>query len=127
MTSNSVSPIFYGQQDTPDDFSLRHYATGYNLQHIIKNLDFKVIGWLALLTVAAIFLIDLFNRSYPSYARSMAFTAANFWENNKVQLGFGHDGRGSRSLEPLAEVLDALASSVKKWEEPKDGKSSRSI
>ncbi|XP_066976863.1 uncharacterized protein [Macrobrachium rosenbergii] len=123
MSSNAVSPIIYDLQQSLGDFSLRHYAQGYNLQHLIKNLDFKVIGWLALATVAAIFLIDLFNRSYPNYARSLAFTAADFWENNKVHLGFANDGRGSRSLEPLTEVLDALASSVKKWEKPQEERS----
>ncbi|KAG7156267.1 uncharacterized protein LOC121853888 [Homarus americanus] len=115
MAINALAPVMYQLQE-----SLR----SVDLKHWVSQLDFKTVGLLAVVVVGVVFLLDLFTKSYAPYGRSLLSTAAHAWDN-KDQLGFTGAIRGSRSLEPLSNVLDALAEAVVKWEEP-EGSAARS-
>ncbi|XP_071530501.1 uncharacterized protein [Panulirus ornatus] len=107
MPTNALAPAMYQLQESLSSFDLKHW---------IANLDFKTVGVLALVVVGVLFLFNLLTKSYAPYGRSLLYSAANAWDN-RDQLGLNDVGRGSRSLEPLMNVLDSLAEAVKKWEE----------
>ncbi|XP_042204217.1 uncharacterized protein LOC121853898 [Homarus americanus] len=110
MAANALAPAMYQLQE-----SLR----SVDLAHWVSQLDFKTVGLLAVVVVGVVFLLDLFTKSYTPYGRSLLSSAAHAWDD-KDQLGLKDAVRGSRSLEPLSNVLDALAEAVMKWEEPED-------
>ncbi|ROT71836.1 hypothetical protein C7M84_009807 [Penaeus vannamei] len=58
-------------------------------------------------------------RPHP-FGRSLVSSAAHAWDSTG-QTGLSQSLRGSRSLEPVATVLDALAEAVKKWEAQEEG------
>nr|XP_045615362.1 uncharacterized protein LOC123768709 [Procambarus clarkii]XP_045615363.1 uncharacterized protein LOC123768709 [Procambarus clarkii] len=109
MAANALAPFMYQLQESLNNFDLKNW---------VSQLDFKTAGVLAVVVVGVLFLFNLFAKPSFPFRRSL-LTAANAWEN-RDQLGFGPALRGSRSLEPLTNVLDALAEAVKKWEVPED-------
>ncbi|KAG7156265.1 uncharacterized protein LOC121853885 [Homarus americanus] len=108
MAVNALAPVMYQLQE-----SLR----SVDLAHWVSQLDFKTVGLLAVVVVGVVFLVNLFTKSYSPYGRSLLSSAAHAWDN-RDQLGLTDVLSGSRSLEPLSNVLDALADAVMKWEEP---------
>ncbi|XP_042204227.1 uncharacterized protein LOC121853900 [Homarus americanus] len=108
MAVNALAPIMYQLQE-----SLR----SVDLAHWVSQLDFKTVGFLAVVVVGVVFLVNLFTKSYAPYGRSLLSSAAHAWDS-RDHLGLTGVLSGSRSLEPLSNVLDALADAVMKWEEP---------
>ncbi|KAG7156268.1 uncharacterized protein LOC121853869 [Homarus americanus] len=108
MPTSALAPVMYQLQESFNNFDLKHW---------VSQLDFKTVGLLAVVVVGVIFFLDLFTKSYAPYGRSLLVSAAQTWDN-RDQLGLNDAVRGSRSLEPLSNVLDALAEAVLKWEEP---------
>ncbi|XP_064113544.1 uncharacterized protein LOC135220192 isoform X1 [Macrobrachium nipponense] len=118
MAASALVPVAYHLFQGLQGVDLRSYTEGFDLQHFIHNIDLKTVSWIALVVVGIVFLYDLFTKSSGYNAKSLAVAAADTWQENKNQITYGITARGSRSLEPLTEVLDALAEAVKKWEEP---------
>ncbi|XP_045615616.1 uncharacterized protein [Procambarus clarkii] len=110
MAANALAPFMYQLQESLNNFDLKNW---------VSQLDFKTAGVLAVVVVGALLLLNLFGKPFSPFGRSLLTSAANAWEN-RDQLGFGPALRGSRSLEPVTQVLDALAEAVRKWEEPED-------
>lgn len=85
---------------TQVDETLR--TLGFDLKGLVKAFDLKTVGLLTLLVVAAIFLFDIINygyasyagspSSYTSYGRSLVTNAAKVWDQ-RGQLGFASDLR----------------------------------
>ncbi|XP_068226371.1 uncharacterized protein [Palaemon carinicauda] len=117
MASSALIPIAYQLLQGLQNVDVRSYTQGFDLQHFIHNIDLKTVSWIALVVVGIIFIFDLFTKSSGYTAKSLAISAADAWQENKNQITYGINTR-ARSLEPLTEVLDALAEAVKKWEEP---------
>ncbi|XP_068226365.1 uncharacterized protein [Palaemon carinicauda] len=129
MASNvfTVAPVVYdlqqGIQNGFDfsswmrNFDLSSWMQNFNLADSIKDFDLKTFGWLALVVVAIIFIADLFTKPFSPFGRSLVVSAADTWQKNRPEITFDKFGRDSRSLEPITEVLDALADAVMKWEE----------
>ncbi|XP_071530502.1 uncharacterized protein [Panulirus ornatus] len=107
MAASALAPIMYQLQE-----SLRNV----DLRYLVSTLDIQTIGVLSLVVVAVIFLLDLLTKSYAPFGRSLLSSAVHAWGISD-QLGLNDAVRGSRSLEPLTGVLDALAEAVMKWEE----------
>ncbi|XP_068226363.1 uncharacterized protein [Palaemon carinicauda] len=114
MASTAVSPFVYFQEGLKN-FDLGSWMQNFNLADSIKDFDLKTFGWLALVVVAIIFIADLFTKPFSPFGRSLAVSAADAWQKNRPQIT-DKFGRDSRSLEPVTEVLDALADAVLKWE-----------
>ncbi|XP_066976868.1 uncharacterized protein [Macrobrachium rosenbergii] len=116
MAFTAVSPFVHHLQEGLRNFDLSSWMRSFDLANSVKDLDLKTFGWLALIVVAAIFVADLFTKSYFPLGRSLAVSAADAWQKNRHEINFDKYGRDSRSLEPVTEVLDALAVAVMKWE-----------
>ncbi|XP_045615614.1 uncharacterized protein [Procambarus clarkii] len=110
MPTSALAPFMYQLQEGLRNVDLKHW---------VSQLDFKTAGVLALIVVGIVLLLNLVTKSYLPYGRSLLSSAAHAWDS-RDQLGLGPALRGSRSLEPFTNVLDALAEAVKKWEEPED-------
>ncbi|MPC29487.1 uncharacterized protein LOC123508764 [Portunus trituberculatus] len=105
MASSALAPIVQTLQESLRSSDVRSWISG---------LDLKTGGLVILVVVAVLFLLDFFTKSYAPYGRSWVATAANAWlEKDPLQPIDSY--RGSRSLEPLTEVLDALAAAAIKW------------
>ncbi|XP_064113555.1 uncharacterized protein LOC135220206 [Macrobrachium nipponense] len=107
-------------QDSVRSADFGRFVHNFNLLDFFSNFDYQIISWLGLAAVILVYLFGLSTRSFAPYGRSLALTAADLWEN-RDQHGFPSTGRGSRSMEPLIDVLDSLAVAVKKWEIPSEG------
>ncbi|XP_066976872.1 uncharacterized protein [Macrobrachium rosenbergii] len=117
MASNSLAPLLYqGLQQGLKHVDLRNLTDGLDLRSFVTGLDVKTVSWVALIVVALIFIYDLWKKSSGHDATALAVSAADYWQDNRDQFTYDPYYRGSRSLEPLTEVLDALADAVKKWE-----------
>ncbi|XP_068226370.1 uncharacterized protein [Palaemon carinicauda] len=116
MSSNAVTPIVYQLQQGLQQVDFRSLVDGFDLKSLVSGLDIKTFSWIALIVVALIFLYEWWTKSYGYDASSLAVSAADYWQGNRDQFTYDPYVRGSRSLEPLTEVLDALANAVKKWE-----------
>ncbi|XP_066976874.1 uncharacterized protein [Macrobrachium rosenbergii] len=116
MSSNAVAPIINQLQQSLQHVDFRSLADGLDLKSLVTGLDVKTVSWLALIVVALIFIYEWWTKSYGYDASSLALSAADYWQDNRDQFTYDPYGRGSRSLEPLTDVLDALADAVKKWE-----------
>ncbi|XP_063840015.1 uncharacterized protein LOC135088883 [Scylla paramamosain] len=105
MASSALAPLVQTLQESLRSSDVRSWISG---------LDLKTGGLIILVVVAVLFLLDFFTKSYAPYGRSWVATAANAWlERDPLQPIDSF--RGSRSLEPLTEVLDALATAAVKW------------
>ncbi|XP_066976869.1 uncharacterized protein [Macrobrachium rosenbergii] len=123
--ATTVSPILYDLQEGLKNFDLTNWTRNFDVANFFKGLDLKTFGWLALAVVAVILVVDFFTKSYGPFGRSLAVTAADVWQRNRQHIHFDKYGRDSRSLEPVTEVLDALADAVKKWEKTEEPKVAR--
>ncbi|XP_050692918.1 uncharacterized protein LOC126983830 [Eriocheir sinensis] len=105
MPSSALIPIMNTLQESLRSTDLRSWISG---------LDLKTGGLIVLVVVAAILLLDLFTKSYAPYGRSVVASAAQAWLDRDP--AYPVDSlRGSRSLEPMTEILDALALAATKW------------
>ncbi|XP_064113549.1 uncharacterized protein LOC135220197 [Macrobrachium nipponense] len=120
MSSTAVSSLGYYLQEGLRNFDLSNWMRNFDLANTFKDFDLKTFGWLALVVVAVIFIADLFTKPFFPLGRSLAVSAADAWQKNRHQITFDKFGRDSRSLEPVTEVLDALADAVKKWEQSEE-------
>ncbi|XP_068226368.1 uncharacterized protein [Palaemon carinicauda] len=128
MSSNSLAPLlFQGLQQGLQHVDLRSLTSGFDLKSLFTGLDVKTVSWLALIIVALIVIYDFWKKSTGYDTSALAVSAADYWQDNRDQFTYDPYYRGSRSLEPLTEVLDALADAVKKWEStPDEGVTNRS-
>ncbi|XP_066976865.1 uncharacterized protein [Macrobrachium rosenbergii] len=117
MAYTTVSPLVHHLQEGLKNFDLTNWTRSFDLANSIKDLDLKTFGLLGLVVVAVIFIADLITKSYGPFGKSLAFSAADAWQRNRQNVRFDKFGRENRSLEPVTEVLDALADAVKKWEQ----------
>ncbi|XP_068226362.1 uncharacterized protein [Palaemon carinicauda] len=124
MASTAVSPFVYQLQEGLKNFDLGSWMQNFNLADSIKDFDLKTFGWLALVVVAIIFIADLFSKPFSPFGRSLVVSAADTWQKNRLEIT-DKFGRDSRSLEPVTEVLDALADAVKKWEKSEETNSGK--
>ncbi|XP_066976866.1 uncharacterized protein [Macrobrachium rosenbergii] len=120
MASTAVSSLGYYLQEGLRNFDLSNWMRNFDLASSIKDLDLKTFGWLALIAVVVIFVADFFTKPFFPFRRSLAVSAADAWQRSRQQITFDKFGRDSRSLEPVTEVLDALADAVKKWEQSEE-------
>ncbi|XP_047491733.1 uncharacterized protein LOC125040967 isoform X2 [Penaeus chinensis] len=120
MAANAIAPIVYQLQEGLRNVDLRSFVNSFDLKGLVNKLDFQTVGLVALVAVAAVFLLDLFTKSYAPFGRSLVSSAAHAWDYAD-QWGLSESVRGSRSLEPVTKVLDALAEGVKQWEAQEEG------
>ncbi|XP_042869180.1 uncharacterized protein LOC122251360 [Penaeus japonicus] len=118
MASNALAPVMYQLQESIRNFDIRSFVNN-DLGNWLGKLDFKTVGLVALAALVVLFVLDLFTKSPTPFGRSLVSSAAHAWDS-AGQMGLSQSLRGSRSLEPVATVLDALAEAVKKWEAPED-------
>ncbi|KAK7080629.1 hypothetical protein SK128_013379 [Halocaridina rubra] len=115
MAATSLAPIVYQLSEGLRNVDLRSF-NGFDLHHFFGSIDIKIVGLIALAVIAILIFVDLFGKPYGGYGKSLAVSAANAWEDNRDQWTFDEAGRGSRSLEPMVQVLDTLAGAVQKWD-----------
>ncbi|XP_042869174.1 uncharacterized protein LOC122251350 [Penaeus japonicus] len=120
MAAHAVAPIVYQLQQGLRNVDLRSLVNSFDLKGLVNKLDIQTVGLVALVVVAAVFLFELFSKSYAPYGRSLLSSAAHAWDDGD-QWNLKESARGSRSLEPVTKVLDALAEAVKKWEAQEEG------
>ncbi|XP_027229891.2 uncharacterized protein [Penaeus vannamei] len=120
MAAHAVAPFVYQLQQGLRNVDLRSLVNSFDLKGLVNKLDIQTVGLVAVVAVAAVFLLDLFTKSYAPFGRSLVSSAAHAWDRAD-QWGLSGGVRGSRSLEPMTKVLDALAEAVKKWEAQEEG------
>ncbi|XP_047491607.1 uncharacterized protein LOC125040879 [Penaeus chinensis] len=118
MASNALAPVMYQLQESLRNVDLRNFINT-DLSNWLGKVDFKTVGFVALAVLVVLLVLDLFTKSPTPYGRSLLSSAANAWDS-VGQTGLSQSLRGSRSLEPVVSVLDALAEASKKWESPED-------
>ncbi|XP_047490927.1 uncharacterized protein LOC125040418 [Penaeus chinensis] len=118
MASNALTPFMYQLQESLRNVDLRNFISN-DLSNWFGKVDFKTVGFVALAALVVLLVLDLFTKSPTPFGRSLVSSVANAWDSAD-QTGLSQSLRGSRSLEPLATVLDALTKEVKKWEAPAD-------
>ncbi|XP_066976862.1 uncharacterized protein [Macrobrachium rosenbergii] len=121
MITTTLSPLVSGLQESIKDVDLRSFTPPFDL----LSLNVKTVSWLALATIALLYLFSVFGKYLVPVGRSLAVNTAEAWENNV--LGLNEIGRSSPSLQPYSEILDALARAVKKWEDPQISESSSEV
>ncbi|KAK7086637.1 hypothetical protein SK128_020708 [Halocaridina rubra] len=122
MTFNALAPFVYKIQEGINQFDLRSWLQTGEVERFFSTIDYKTIGWMAVASLAIIFVLNFFTRSIVPFGRNFAVSAADAWQRNRDVLTFDKSGRSSRTLEmeSLVEVLDSLADAVKKWEGRQD-------
>ncbi|XP_069975996.1 uncharacterized protein [Penaeus vannamei] len=120
IAAHAVAPFVYQLQQGLRNVDLRSLVNSFDLKGLVNKLDIQTVGLVAVVAVAAVFLLDLFTKSYAPFGRSLVSSAAHAWDKAD-QWGLSGSVRGSRSLEPVTKVLDALAEAVKKWEAQEEG------
>ncbi|XP_037792972.1 uncharacterized protein LOC119588361 [Penaeus monodon] len=118
MASNALAPVIYQLQESLRNVDLRNFINT-DLSNWLDKVDFKTVGLVALAALVVLLVLDFFTKSPTPFGRSLVSSVANIWDSAD-QTGLSQSLRGSRSLEPVATVLDALAKEVKKWETPED-------
>nr|XP_027229886.1 uncharacterized protein LOC113821575 [Penaeus vannamei] len=111
-------PVMYQLQESLRNVDLRSFINT-DLGNWLGKMDFKTVGLVALAALVVLLVLDLFTKGPTPYGRSLVSSAANAWDSIG-QTGFSQSLRGSRSLEPVVTVLDALTEAAKKWEAPED-------
>ncbi|XP_064113543.1 uncharacterized protein LOC135220191 [Macrobrachium nipponense] len=72
----------------------------------------EVIMIVSLATITFFFIMDV-----ATSGRNLAVSSADVWEKFRGFMALDNIERGSRSLRPMVEVLDALAMAARKWGE----------
>jgi len=109
-------------------------AFGLDLKTWVGSLDLVTVGVTILLASVGVLLFDLVTYFYAAYVgsakdyqpfgRSLVLGAAKAWDTRN-ELDFNNylnDVRGSRSLDGVTHILDALAKAALEWEEPTSSK-----
>merc|ERR1739842_105346 len=102
---------------------------GVDLKTWVGSLDLVTVGVTILLVSVGVLLFDLVTYFYAAYVgsakdyqpfgRSLALGAAKVWDmRNELVNNYFDDVRGSRSLDGVTYVLDALAKAALEWEDP---------
>ncbi|XP_037792779.1 uncharacterized protein LOC119588145 [Penaeus monodon] len=97
MAANAVAPIVYQLQEGLRNVDLRSLVNSFDLKGLVNKLDIQTLGLVALVAVAAVFLLDLFTKSYTPFGRSLVSSAAHAWDNAD-QWGLSESVRGSDSV-----------------------------
>nr|XP_027229893.1 uncharacterized protein LOC113821583 [Penaeus vannamei] len=105
-------------QESIRNFDLRNFINN-DLSNWLGKMDFKTVGFVALAALVVLLVLDLFTKGPTPFGRSLVSSAANAWDS-VGKTGLSQSLRGSRSLEPVVTILDALAEAAKKWEAPED-------
>nr|XP_027229885.1 uncharacterized protein LOC113821574 [Penaeus vannamei] len=113
MASNALAPVMFQLQESIRNFDLRNFINN-DLSNWLGKMDFKTVGLVALAALVVLLVLDLFTKGPTPFGRSLVSSAANAWDS-VGKTGLSQSLRGSRSLEPVVTILDALAEAAKKW------------